>query len=93
MRIIGALEHPRLKITVFSMDNRLSVKLENGLYEQIYRFRQGEGVDTLEEVSTRMDAQFLEEVEQVFVRMHQMRLQAANRQQTQREEEYFEEII
>lgn len=93
MRIIGTLDHPRLKITVFSMDNRLSVKLENGLYEQIYRFRQGEGVDTLDEAKTRMDAQFLEEVEQVFVRMHQIRLQAALRHQAQHEEEHFEEII
>jgi hypothetical protein len=93
MRIIGSLEHPRLKITVFSMDNRLSVKLENVLYEQIYRFRQGEGVDTLEEAKARMDTKFLEEVEQVFVRMHQMRLQAAGRQQPQSEGEHFEEII
>ena len=34
MRILGYLEHPTLKITVFKMDNRISVKFENSLYEQ-----------------------------------------------------------
>ena len=37
MRIIGQIEHPDLKITVFKSDNRISVKFENEGYEQIFK--------------------------------------------------------
>ena len=33
MRIVGDIEHPRLKITVFKNDGRFSLKFENGKYK------------------------------------------------------------
>lgn len=38
MRIIGYIEHPGMKITVFKTDTRISVKFETGFYEQTYKF-------------------------------------------------------
>lgn len=93
MRIIGSIDHPKLKITVFSMDSRLSVKLENGLYEQLYRFRQGEGVETVADVQTLLDAAFLEEVERVFAQMHRLRCAASARLQAAGAADEFDEII
>ena len=39
MRIIGQLDHPRLKITLFDQNNKLSVKFEKGQSEIILKFR------------------------------------------------------
>jgi hypothetical protein len=93
MRILGAIDHPEWKITVFKMDNRLSVKLETGLYEQIYKFRMGEGVETLEDVRQWMDADFLQAAGRQFAAMHQNRLGAMARKSAQEERAEFEEII
>jgi hypothetical protein len=92
MRIIGNIEHPVFKITVFKHDNRVSVKLESGLYEQTYKFRDGEGIDKAEDVEKLLDAPFLESVEGMLSMMHSARIHALNRQHAQSEES-FEEII
>jgi hypothetical protein len=93
MRIIGHIDHPDWKITVFKMDNRLSVKLETGLYEQIYKFRQGEGMDTMEDISAFLDQDFLAAAARHFSSMHQARLAAQARKDAAEGEESFDEII
>lgn len=49
MRIIGQLEHPRIKITLFDQNDKLSVKFEKGQSEIILKFKedQGEVMDAL----------------------------------------------
>lgn len=93
MRIVGEIDHPVLKITVFQMNNRLSVKLESGLYEQTYKFRQGEGVDTLDDVRRIFDAEFTQAVLQELQQMHQRKTAALGRHLSPGEEAEFEEII
>ena len=93
MRILGAIDHPEWKITVFKMDNRLSVKLETGLYEQTYKIRMGEGIETLDDARLWMDADFLQAAGRQFAAMHQNRLGAMARKSTQEERAEFEEII
>ena len=93
MRIIGYLEHPVLKITVFKMDDRVSVKFESGLYEQTYKFRSGEGVESLEDVKNLVDEPFLQGVLQQLKEMHETRIQGLARLQPGSGTEIFEEII
>ncbi|MFZ2900628.1 MAG: hypothetical protein WA004_18485 [Saprospiraceae bacterium] len=93
MRIIGNIDHPDWKITVFKMDNRLSVKLETGLYEQIYKFRQGEGMETLEDIRAFLDQDFLVAAARHFSSMHQARLAAQARKVSIAGEDSFDEII
>jgi len=94
MRIIGYIEHPSLKITVFKMDNRLSVKFESGLYEQIYKFRQGEGMETLADIQALVDDTFCQEVQQGIQTMHNVRTRAISRKLPQPDvADEFEEII
>jgi hypothetical protein len=93
MRIIDEIPHPHLKITVFSMDNRLSVKFESGTYEQIYKFRSGEEVTTAADVRRIVDASFLEQVSATLQQMHRTRMAALSRQFPTTAEEEFEEII
>jgi len=93
MRIIGELEHPILKITVFQMNNRLSVKCEAGLYEQTYKFRQGEGVETIDDVRKIIDKEFTEGILVELQQMHKRKVAALNRHLTTGEKEEFETII
>lgn len=92
MRILGYIDHPTLKITVFKMDNRLSVKFESGLYEQTYKFRSGMKIDDLKDIQTLVDAPFIQAVLQEMGTMHRISNQALMRYHAQ-EEEDFEEII
>lgn len=92
MRIIGQIEHPVLKITIFKNDNRISVKLESGLYEQTYKFRDGEGIESAEDVEKFINSEFLEQAQGILKTMHAARMNAISRQ-SQSGPETFEEII
>lgn len=67
MRIVGHIEHPILKITIFQMSNRFSVKFENANYEQTFKIRQ---LETLAAVQELIDADFINRVEKRFQTMH-----------------------
>ncbi len=92
MRIIGYVEHPSLKITVFKMDNKISVKFENTLYEQTYKFRDSEALSSIADVQKLVDGEFIARVLKELAVMHQVRQEALNRFMPE-EEEDFEEII
>lgn len=44
MRIIGQIEHPRMKITLFNQNDKLSVKFEKHQAEIILKFREDQHV-------------------------------------------------
>lgn len=93
MRIIGQIEHPQLKITVFKMENRISVKFENSLYEQTFKLGEDERLGELEQVQKLIDAPFLEQVQAGFRMMHQTRLSAYDRIFPAPQQPEFETII
>ncbi len=93
MRIIGEIDHPVLKITVFQMNNRLSVKFESGPYEQTYKFRQGEGIDTLDDIRRVVDTEFTRGVLEELQLMHRRKMLALSRHLSPDGGEEFEEII
>jgi hypothetical protein len=93
MRIIGYVEHPKIKITVFKMDDKRAVKFEFGLLEQTYKFRSFEGFSTLEEIQQWVDATLLNQVEALFQTMSEGKMAALNRCLPSIYEEEFEEII
>jgi hypothetical protein len=45
MRVVGELNHPNCKITLFAWNNRYLIKLENGLLEQTYKINQYDIID------------------------------------------------
>jgi hypothetical protein len=93
MRIAGHIEHPHLKITIFSMDNRYSIKFENGMYEQTFKFLPDERLENVEAVRKVVDETFQESVLQTFQQMHQARLEAYARALPTGVEISFEAII
>lgn len=92
MRIIGDIPHPSMKITVFKMDNKLSVKFETGLYEQTFKFRESNELSDFDAMQRLVDEQFVQEVLEGFAKLHQVKNAAMGRF-LPKAEEGFEEII
>lgn len=92
MRIAGYIPHPQLKITIFQLDNKFAIKLEDTLLEQTYKFRRGPNLDSPADVRRLVDDRFLAGVLAQMDAMHQMR-QAALQTLEHGDEEEFEDII
>lgn len=69
MRILGEIEDKGCKISVFRTDMRLLVKFEDGFYEQIFKFRQSEALQNVDDVRRLIDDVFVEEVRRRFADM------------------------
>ncbi len=93
MRIIGEIEHPSLKITVFKNDGRTSVKFENPLYEQTFKLGDDERFATLSGVQQLVDHQLIAAIQESFHQMHRNRLEALARVFPVPAGFVFEEII
>jgi hydrogenase maturation factor HypE len=93
MRVIGYIEHPTLKISIFKMDQRISVKFENTRYEQTYKLGEDERLASVEAVQKLVDAAMLEAVMRQFEQMHQAYISALSRAFMEKNEPVFEEII
>ncbi|RMG86687.1 MAG: hypothetical protein D6714_03785 [Bacteroidetes bacterium] len=93
MRIIGYVEHPVLKITVFKMDTKLSVKFETGLYEQTYKFRVQEGLENISDVQKLVDEGFINNVLEQMKAMHATRMQALERHRPPKGADEFDTIV
>jgi len=93
MRIIGNIEHLPMKITVFKMDNKISVKFELGLYEQTFKFRESDYMKGMDDVNKLVDASFIGEVMLNFNTMHESKNKALGQLVQMVEEGEFPEII
>ena len=91
MRIIGEIDHPRLKITVFQSGNRFAVKMEDAFLEQTYKFRQDENVNGFEDVKEMVDEDFLREALIIFGKMGKNQVGTLDRHLPPQPDE-FEEI-
>ncbi len=93
MRILGTLPHPLLKITVFKMDSRISVKFENAAYEQTFKLGADERYQTLEAIQKWADETLLTEVLNRMEDMHRSRIEAEKRAFPSETPPSFEEIL
>lgn len=93
MRIIGYIEHPTLKITIFNMDSKFSIKFETGMYEQTYKLRPTPSITGIDEIKKLVDAAFIEEVLAEFGTLNRIRNSALERFLPKRPEDEFEKII
>ncbi len=58
MRIIGNIQHPDIRITVFHMNNKFIVKMEAGPMEQVFKFDQ-EKYPGMESIGKLVDEHFI----------------------------------
>ncbi len=71
MRYIGDIPHPIIKISIFKMDNKYSLKLEMGMYEQTYKWRDIDYLDTPDKIEKIVDDDFLQTCLSHFKIMHE----------------------
>jgi hypothetical protein len=90
MRLLGSIEHPSLKISVFKNDGKVLIQLESGSYAQTFKFRDGEGVEGLDDARRFVTDSFLTDVSEVFQYMHRARMAQSA---VAAEEDEFEVII
>ena len=93
MRILGYLDHPILKITVFKTDTRLSIKFENSNFEQTYKFRPTEQTNSLKELQKLVDETFVNQVMTLFQQMEQNFEASFQRNFPETEDDDFPAII
>ena len=61
MRIIGYIPHPLAKITVFHLNMKYVIKMEMGLYEQTFKIRESDHMNSFDAVAALVNEQFIEE--------------------------------
>jgi CHASE3 domain sensor protein len=71
MRIIGEFDKGPVKVTVFKMNERISVKYEYHLMEQTYKFRDGSGIENLQDVIRFSNDDFMQKIKDIFHTMEQ----------------------
>lgn len=75
MRILKEFDERGIKCTVFSWNGKISVKCEKDLLEQIFKFRDGSGIDSAADAELFLDDSFFETVEHCFERMASLRFE------------------
>jgi hypothetical protein len=81
MRIVGYIDHPVFKISVFSWSEKYIVKIEAGFFEQSYKFRFAD-FNNWTDLKELFDKEFLEAIHKTFELMSAQALLAAKRFQT-----------
>lgn len=66
MRVIGEFDAGEIKVTVFKMNERISIKFEKNLLEQTYKFRDGSAVSTLQEAQTFCSPETIDDINKIF---------------------------
>ena len=93
MRIVGEIEHPRLKITVFKNDGKFSLKFESGLLEQTYKFRDDDRLASVDDVKKLVDTTFITKIEDILRGMYAAKIETMQRNLSQPEEDEFDKIV
>jgi hypothetical protein len=70
MRIIAELPHPDFKITIMNMNQKFIVKMEKGVYEQIFKVAEMDLTEGVNSVFELLDEEFLTKVGTRFKEMH-----------------------
>jgi len=50
MRIVGEIEHPILKITIFHNENKYSVQIEDGQVSQTFKLREDSSLNSVDKL-------------------------------------------
>lgn len=68
MRVIGNISHPKITITVFSLNDKYQVKFEAGSMEQTFKIAQNE-INGMEGIKKLLDAEFMQKIMERFNEM------------------------
>ena len=66
MRIIAEFPHPNFKISIFNMNQKFILKLEQGHCEQIYKIAESDVLGGVESLQQLFDEKFSNQVNETF---------------------------
>lgn len=69
MRVIAELPHPDFKISIFSMNRKFIIKMEQGALEQTYKVAEADLMDGVNSVFELLDEAFYQTVAARFTEM------------------------
>jgi len=69
MHIIGEIPHPKFKITIFKMNHRIALKIEDSGLEQWYKFRDGTFDNGVSDLKESVNEKFIEHAVSIFTQM------------------------
>jgi hypothetical protein len=69
MRVIAELPHPECKISIFSMNQKYIIKLEKGIFEQVYKISELDVPDGVDGVFKILNDDFLKKASSRFKEM------------------------
>jgi len=92
MRIVGYLDTKGYKTTVFKHESKFLIKFETELFEQTYKFRASDELDSLKDIKALVDVEFLVAVEERFGYMYKNSNEMLGRFIEEKKEDW-EEII
>ena len=74
MHIIGEIPHPKFKITIFKMNHRIALKIEDSGLEQWYKFRDGTFENGVADLKESVNEKFIEQAIGIFTQMQENKL-------------------
>lgn len=90
MHIIGEIPHPKYKLTIFKMNHRMALKIEDNGLEQWYKFRDGAFTNGVQDLKNSVDKKFMDEAILIFESMQKNKLQLLTEIE---EDNMFDEIV
>jgi hypothetical protein len=69
MRVIAELPHPDFKVSIFSMNRKFIIKMEQGALEQTYKVAEADLMDGVNSVFELLDEAFYQTVAARFIEM------------------------
>jgi hypothetical protein len=69
MRVIAELPHPDCKISIFSMNQKYIIKLEKGVFEQIYKISELDVPDGVDGIFKILNDNFIKNAAERFNEM------------------------
>lgn len=69
MRVIGSIPHPKLTISIFSMNDKYQIRFEAGPMEQLYKLPHAD-IEGIEGIKKLVDEEFLQKVAERFNEMY-----------------------
>ena len=90
MRIIGEIDHPKYKITVLKMNEKVTIQIEDRLVTQSFTFRDGSGISDLSSAEQILTQDFMKKVDSRFDEMNNDYMEAL---ETLNSEEFDESLI
>ena len=93
MRIIDEFNAGDIKVTVFKMNDKISIKFEYNLLEQIYKFRDGSGITSPEMVKKFCNEETILDIKFIFNQMSQNRSKSLTKLFEVNKDEHFDTII